>query len=453
MRENSNFIDSGGFGCVFAPAIQCKKSRNKNNKNKKKQSTRNTTKKISKLMLKKHADEEYDYIVKVRNKVSSIKNNEKYFVLNDVTKCEPAELPKTVLRNFNKSCKVLAKKKEKGKRKGSKKNKYKFDEANINNNLSKLSIISMKHAGLALDEYIRRKPSSLSNFVKINNKMIELFERGIIPMNKIGVYHSDIKSANIMISDSIKEARLIDWGLCVITNGDITSLPHNWNNRPFQFNVPFESIFLNKTFTDKIQLFLENISNDNDETNINSSNEGYVFVKSFVNTWCDDRGSGHLKYISYILNMLELITDDNEEYTKDYITDYLLCIVTHFAKITSGGKFSLTDYLNTVYKAKIDIWGFLVSYLPIFEKLHINKNILIGGYRTLYYEIKYLLLDYLYLPKQICGIEYEINVPQLLARLQQINKYIEMDDSTIDDEEFGNLSDVINTTTITYSPK
>lgn len=455
MTGSSKFVDSGGFGCVFAPELQCKKTGNKN-KNK------NATRKISKLMLKRYADEEYDYITKVKNKINSIENNEKYFVLQDVTKCEPAPLPNTVLRNFNKSCKVLARRKEKkktkrkenGKRKQkeniTKKSKYMFNEANINNNLSKLSVISMPHAGLALDEYIRHKPSSLSNFKKINNKMIELFQRGIVPMNKKGVYHSDIKSANIMISESIAEARLIDWGLCVLTNGDITSLPDNWNNRPFQFNVPFESIFLNKTFTEELQLFLENTSDD--VSNIISNNEGYIFVMSFINKWCENRGKGHLPYISYILHMLELIDDDNHEYTKDYITEYLLCIVTLFVKITGDGKISLNDYLNTVYKAKIDIWGFLVSYLPIFEKLHKNKDLLSGGYRTLYYELKYILLDYLYLPKQICGKEYEINVPELIARLHRINKYLEINEGTMDDEEFSDLSDIISTTAITRSP-
>ena len=46
-------IASGGFGCVFNPSLKCKGSAREN-------------KKISKLMTKRHAKDEYNEIVKYK---------------------------------------------------------------------------------------------------------------------------------------------------------------------------------------------------------------------------------------------------------------------------------------------------------------------------------------------------------------------------------------------------
>ena len=53
-------IDSGGFGCVFSPELKCHKNKSK-------------TKKISKLMLKRYAYEEYNNIMKIKDLLKHIK--------------------------------------------------------------------------------------------------------------------------------------------------------------------------------------------------------------------------------------------------------------------------------------------------------------------------------------------------------------------------------------------
>ena len=50
-QKGGKVIDSGGFGCVFKPALKCEKAVNECNRNK-----------ISKLMTSKHAKDEYNQI-------------------------------------------------------------------------------------------------------------------------------------------------------------------------------------------------------------------------------------------------------------------------------------------------------------------------------------------------------------------------------------------------------
>ena len=56
-------IASGGFGCVFSPALKCKGAKIRRGKNR-----------ISKLLTKKHALEEYNEIQIIKKKLDKIPN-------------------------------------------------------------------------------------------------------------------------------------------------------------------------------------------------------------------------------------------------------------------------------------------------------------------------------------------------------------------------------------------
>ena len=64
-------IGSGGFGCVFQPSLKCADSDSANNKSSKKY--------ITKVMLKRHAEEEYNVMKEFRSILKKVKNYEKYF--------------------------------------------------------------------------------------------------------------------------------------------------------------------------------------------------------------------------------------------------------------------------------------------------------------------------------------------------------------------------------------
>ena len=171
-------IAAGGFGCVFQPALRCK-----NSKTRLKHS-------ISKLMTKKNALKERNHINNVFNKLNNIPNYQNYFVIQNVTFCEPNILTKNDLISFEKTCTALP--------------KINIDQENINENLNKLSMITMPNMGLPVDDYII-KNNTYNDFKMINKSLINLLKNGIVPMNEKFIFHSDIKDSNILIKNCLPD--------------------------------------------------------------------------------------------------------------------------------------------------------------------------------------------------------------------------------------------------------
>ena len=71
--KGGKVLASGGYGCVFTPALKCEGAKKRE------------TGKISKLMTEKHATQEYEEINSIKEKLDSIKNYEDYFLLYDAT--------------------------------------------------------------------------------------------------------------------------------------------------------------------------------------------------------------------------------------------------------------------------------------------------------------------------------------------------------------------------------
>ena len=95
MKINENkfggkVIASGGFGCVFSPALKCKGKRREKNK-------------ISKVMTKKHAIAEYNEIINIKKKLIKIPNYSNFFLVDNFDICEPEKLSSRDLENFKKN--------------------------------------------------------------------------------------------------------------------------------------------------------------------------------------------------------------------------------------------------------------------------------------------------------------------------------------------------------------
>jgi len=95
--KGGKVIASGGFGCVFNPALKCKGS------------NKRESGKITKLMTEKHATSEYEEINGIKEKLDTIQNYQDYFLLNNFTICKPAKLSESDLKNFNTKCSALPK--------------------------------------------------------------------------------------------------------------------------------------------------------------------------------------------------------------------------------------------------------------------------------------------------------------------------------------------------------
>lgn len=375
-KKGGEAIASGGFGCVFSPALKCK-NKKRNPKN------------ISKLMIKKHALSEYNEIINLRKKLDKIPNYKKYFLINDSYLCEPEKLTQDDLKNFGNKCKALP--------------KDNINAKNINNSLDKLNILNMPYGGLPVDEFIQNNVTYL-NLIELNKTLIDLLNNGIIPMNKKYIFHSDIKDSNILVEEQNIHARLIDWGLSEeYIPFKNSPFPNNWRNRPLQFNVPFSNILFSEDFVNKYTVYLEK----GGEINVIGLKP---FVLDYIHYWLHKRGEGHYKYINYIFYMLfshDFENVDNEEvktrlieteFTLLYISNYLIQILIHFTKFRENGTLDLRVYLDNVFIHIIDVWGWVISYLPIFETLFENYKKLDENQFELFKELKELFLKHLYRP-------------------------------------------------------
>ena len=247
MMKGGDILASGGFGCVFKPALKCKNSIREIG-----------DKTVSKLMTTKHATDEYNQIQAFKRVLEHIPNYKKYFLIDGFSLCQPEELETENLQLFDTKCKALVKRK--------------FTRTNINQSLDKVLAINMPDGGIDIKRFLKRirglnKKTNHNNsnqintaYIQLNNSLIDLLINGIIPMNKLNLYHCDVKNGNILVKEnnsmgsiggSIEntglECRLIDWGLSVHhTNNN--GIPHRLYRRPFQYNVPFSVILFNKEF-------------------------------------------------------------------------------------------------------------------------------------------------------------------------------------------------------------
>jgi serine/threonine protein kinase len=376
-------LASGGFGCVFQPALKCYGA------------TEREKNKVSKLMTIKHANAEYNEITKMNNQLKSIPNYQDYFLVDNFSLCKPAKLSKEDLENFE-NCEALS---VPSKQTSSKPitNTTHLTIHNVNENLRELKILNMPFGGIPIDDYVK---NNLKTFHQLNSKLIQLLKNGIIPLNKNHIYHNDIKDSNVLVhfdvsTQSIK-TKLIDWGLsCTYKPND--KLPKPWKNRPLQFNVPFSVILFTDLFVASYTKFSTAATN---EKNIPS------FVRTYFKAWKKKRGKGHLSYITYMFKLIEL-----ESETKTYIINYLSEIVSTFLE----NKMTLTDYLNNVFIKIIDIWGFITLYVPLLEILYNNLQNLIEVEKETYQILKNILLTFLFQPRIT-----EININDLVKKLEQL---------------------------------
>jgi hypothetical protein len=396
--KGGKVIASGGFGCVFSPALKCK-GKTKREKNK-----------ISKLMTKKHATSEYQEVRDIKEKLDTIPNYKEYFVIYDINLCEPAALTKTDLENFKGKCSALP--------------KDDITKTNINEKLDEILSLNIPNGGIAIDDFIY-KNGSLNIIKKINKSLINLLKNGIVPMNKKNVYHSDIKDSNILADNKYEElkTRLIDWGLTTEYTPFINApFPKTWRNRPFQFNVPFSVIIFSDAFVQKYSNYL-NEGGKIDKTHLKP------FVIDYISFWMKERGPGHYKFINEIMYMLfsKDLTNLSEEslkivieteFTMSYISDYIIDVLIKFTEFRKNGTLDLRKYLDNIFIENIDIWGFCTAYFPFLEILFNNYEKLNEIEKNLFNIIKSLFIKI-----YITRVE-KININEIIEKLEMINKLL-----------------------------
>lgn len=372
-------IASGGYGCVFEPALKCEGT-SKRDKNK-----------VSKLMTEIHAKQEYEEINRLENILSDIDNYQDYFLLYDATLCRPSKLTSSDLTAYGDKCTALP--------------KDDITKSNINSKLNELMSLNLPNGGLPVDDYIYNNGNYEKLYI-VHNSLVKLLKNGIIPMNNKNIYHSDIKDSNILVDDSEKtlKTRLIDWGLATeYSPYENSDFPRNWRNRPFQFNLPFSVIIFSDSFYKKYSDYLIKGGDVNERLL-------KPFVIDYINFWMKERGPGHYKFINEIMFMLynhnfSSISDKSRpvyieaEITMPVIVDYIVDVLVHYTKFKEDGTLNLREYLDEVYIKVVDIWGFISTYYPYLEMLSNNYFNLKSNELKVFKKLEYIFNIYLYSPR------------------------------------------------------
>ena len=228
-KSGGEALTSGGFGCIFKPALKCINDKDRTNG-------------VSKMSIIQHGKQEISEINKIKSRLSSIKNYKKYYLL-DIEMCYPDKLTNDDMINFDKKCDSLT--------------RYNINKSNINSKLNNVSILNMPDAGIDLHTWLINNYSISKDKIYLLNKIvIKLLKNGIKQMNNVGVIHNDLKDKNIMI-DKEMNVRIIDWGLSgVVVNKEI---PLEIMNRPLQFNTPFSSMIISERFKENYNIFLKKV--------------------------------------------------------------------------------------------------------------------------------------------------------------------------------------------------
>jgi serine/threonine protein kinase len=365
-KRGGKVLGSGGFGCIFRPAIKCKTKK-----------MGQGDKYITKLMKNKHARREYTEINKFKRLLQGIPNYEDYFLLKGFTLCKPDKLTDEDLNQFDKKCSALK--------------KIDITERNVNDNIDKIFALNMPYGGVDIGSYIQVINMNYQDILRLNHRLLKLFKYGVLEMNHRNVYHCDIKESNVLVDNHT--CRLIDWGLSASFVPGSSNVPKILTHRPFQFNVPFSLVLFNRFFMKMYVPFLNKNPNPTYE-NIRS------FVISFVVFWIKKRGKGHLKTLNNLFKILFGETTEYAsgefkdnivefEYTFYYIFEYLTQILHKFTK---NGEFQKMYYFSHVFLKNIDIWGFMTVYFPILEKLNKYYDHLSHSELEIFSKIKELVL-------------------------------------------------------------
>ena len=131
MTKGGKAIASGGYGCVFKPALKCKSQERYNG--------------ISKLLKTKAAKDEFkeaETIMPIIKKIPNFNN----FILLPENMCKPDEFEDSDLEQFDEKCR-------------------KFTNAKFS--LENYRILNMPYGGDDLENYIKSNKLG-SNFTKIN---------------------------------------------------------------------------------------------------------------------------------------------------------------------------------------------------------------------------------------------------------------------------------------------
>ena len=393
-------IASGGFGCIFKPALKCKNSKSR-------------TSGVSKMSIEKYGKSELTEIKKIKDRLKLIKNYQKYFLL-DIDICEPDKLTDDDLKNFDEKCYALT--------------RFNINSKNVNSKLKTLTILNMPDGGIDLRDWlISDKHITKEKIFLLNEMIIKLLKNGVRPMNDKGVIHNDLKDSNILVDKELN-ARIIDWGLSAVVSNN--KIPDEILNRPLQYNTPFSSMIISNEFKLNYEIFLQRVKDGIilfNRTNVRNYiiNEYLIKLARYYGYYDDNVQLFNTIFspsISDETYLSEVKRNDLIEYgyylyyLSNYITDILM-------KYTDDNLvFHLDKYFLECYLYNSDVFGLMTTYYTFFQikiedfKLSDDmKKIFLNRVRSMIVESIYSNGDE----------KYDIN--KIISNINELNIFINHD--------------------------
>jgi hypothetical protein len=403
-------IYPGGYSCVFKPQLKCKtrtkkikRDANNGKRNNKSNSNGDGDKGISKLLFKKYADIEMINIEHFYNALKKIPKSHKYFLFTRTTACPPAKISTRDLRGFDEMCTNFT--------------SHDVNESNINSPsvIRSLKLINMPDAGISINEWLFIKdkhaiavtPLNLTRLKAFNKVISKLIVNAIVPMNRQGVIHNDMKEDNILIKDkdvplgpkhniNIKTIKsntktiplptIIDWGISGISTRN-ELIPEIIMNRYISISNPFSSILFTTEFNKNYSDFLKQ-NGVNDMRKLQNDSSFQQKLRDFsLSQYLKHKEAGHYSHIQkFFTNMFTLFpnaftgispdikTSDDLYYAlaSKYISDVLL----HFTDLDERdgiARFQYVQYFTKVYIFNCDIWGTIFCYSVFFSFQNVYK--------------------------------------------------------------------------------
>jgi serine/threonine protein kinase len=401
----------GGYGCIFRPALKCV-------------GAKSTPNYVSKLIETKYAKREYDYVMEIKKKLSSLGSDiRKYLLLDNVTICDPAPLTGDDMKNMENVCgDILSDLKDKS-------TNVPLDSSNINNNLDKFKIINMPELGISIHDFIKQGKLTPEDLIKINNIIIDYVLKIIPNINKHGVVHGDIKSSNILFSKIDKNIPiLIDWGLSYTSNKDGT-IPEDLFTLHVQWQHPFSTFLFSKDIIDQYEIFLKNMKKDNIPFTRNSLR---VFAISHYLNYKKVNEKQHKILRDIFIKAHEgdflkhlkgeqLFVDDaiTEQMYMYYVINYIIDVLMSYTDL-SKDKLNLDKYFSTVYIYNVDIWGIMSIYYEFIINSPTSYALSSNDYKLFINKIMHILIEHIF----VNGSQ-RINTEKLANSIRNVNRYLE----------------------------
>ncbi len=346
-------MGSGGFGCVFRPALRCK---NENTDSKSKSKSKSTTASprsrghISKLLTEDHAEQEFDNIQAVEERLRHIPHYKDYFLVYGSHLCSPATLSAGDLAGFDNKCTAMQ--------------RHNISSYNVNRRSSALRVLTMPDGGTSLEDLIPADADTFAHWLAYHVRLVDLWHQGVLPMNAANVFHGDIKAANMLVDGP--KLRLIDWGLSVLdVDDDISSVddvPSPWRERPFQYNVPHTVVLFTR-------LFVERAPDPDDLDATLRCMTDHVL----------ERGDGHLKMINSMHFKVRVVLGHEDrdadldahfqQHTAPMLAHWLAHAAKHFNPRRDNPQWWVA-FLRQTFMPMVDTWGILATYEPMFDALY-----------------------------------------------------------------------------------